>query len=168
MSSGKPIIRQIAWLSFVPQLLFMALLVAIFCLIIDPFVMALEVAMLVYLALSILLRTAIPHNHRKGISLSKANNYIQAIDEYEKSYIFFTKYTWIDKYRFITLLSSSKISYTEMALLNIAFCYSQIGDGNKAKEYYEKTLKQFPNSEIAKTSLQMIASVANSYLENQE
>lgn len=161
MSSGKPMIRQPAWLSLVPQLLFMAVLVALCSLAIHSFVMALEVAMMIYLAIFILLRTAIPHHHRKGISLLKTNHYLQAIEEFEKSYTFFTRHAWIDRWRYITLLSSSKISYTEMALLNIAFCYSQIDDGSKAKEYYEKTLKQFPKSEIAKTSLRMMSSAVN-------
>ena len=129
MSSGKPMIRQPAWLSLVPQLLFMAVLVALCSLAIHSFVMALEVAMMIYLAIFILLRTAIPHHHRKGISLLKTNHYLQAIEEFEKSYTFFTRHAWIDRWRYITLLSSSKISYTEMALLNIAFCYSQIDDG---------------------------------------
>ena len=43
-----------------------------------------------------------------------------------------------------------------MALLNIAFCYSQKGNGSKAKEYYEKTLQQFPGSEMAKSALRML------------
>ncbi len=45
-----------------------------------------------------------------------------------------------------------------MALLNIAFCYGQSGNGKRSKEYYEKTLREFSNSEIAKASLQMFES----------
>ena len=36
-----------------------------------------------------------------------------------------------------------------MGLCNIAYCYGQIGDGQKAKEYYEKTLAEFPESGLA-------------------
>ena len=49
-----------------------------------------------------------------------------------------------------------------MALVNIAFCYSQIGDGRKTKDYYLKALDQFPNSEIVKTFLKTIESIENS------
>ncbi len=45
--------------------------------------------------------------------------------------------------------------------MNIAFCYGQSGDGKKSKAYYEKTLAEFPDSEIAETSLQMFQSAKN-------
>ena len=48
-----------------------------------------------------------------------------------------------------------------MSLANIAFCYTQIGDGNKAKEYYEKALSQFPDSEMGKMGLRTIHAAAN-------
>ncbi|WP_144803871.1 tetratricopeptide repeat protein [Maribacter sp. MAR_2009_72] len=51
------------------------------------------------------------------------------------------------------------MSYREMALANIGYCYSQIGDGKKAKEYYERTLKEFPGSGLAKSALNMMNSV---------
>ncbi|MDO4304441.1 MAG: tetratricopeptide repeat protein [Bacillota bacterium] len=158
MASNKPVIRQIAWISMIPQLIVMAILVVLFGILIKPFEYALIVAMLFYLFVSNLLRNLVPRHHRKGIALYKAGNYAQAIGEYEKSYAFFTEHAWIDKYRFIVLLSSSRISYTEMALLNIAFCYAQMGDGNRAKEYYEKVLEQFPDSEMAKSALRMLMS----------
>lgn len=91
-----------------------------------------------YLILSTGLRYFIPKNHREGMKFTNTNQFEKAIFEYEKSYKFFTKKKWIDKYRFITLLSSSKMGYREMALCNIAFCYSQIGNGTKAIEYYKK------------------------------
>jgi tetratricopeptide (TPR) repeat protein len=113
---------------------------------------------IIYLAISFLLRFGVPFHHRKGIALFKKDSFIEAIPFFEKSYAFFNRNKWIDKYRYITLLSSSRASYTEMALLNIAFCYGQSGDGKKSKEYYEKTLSEFPNCEIAKASLRMFES----------
>jgi len=163
MASKKPIVRQVAWLSIIPQLIFMGLLLLIFGLTISSFNLALIIAMLTYLLISNTLRRGIPHNHRKGISLYKAGKYEPAIDEFKKSYVFFSKYAWLDKYRYLTLLTSSRISYTEMALVNIAFCSSQIGDGLTAKQYYEKALAQFPKSEIAIASLNLISSIENSH-----
>jgi len=46
-----------------------------------------------------------------------------------------------------------------MALNNIAFCYGQIGQGSKAIEYYERTLKEYPDSGIAKAGLNFLNSV---------
>ena len=111
----------------------------------------------------ILALRSIPRNHRRGMKLFKTGQYIQAISEFQKSYEFFMKHAWIDKYRYFVLLSSSRISYTEMSLLNTAFCYTQIGQGALAKEYYEKTLAQFPDSEMAKSALRMLQSLTDEY-----
>lgn len=48
-----------------------------------------------------------------------------------------------------------------MGLNNIAFCYAQIGNGNKAKHYYQKILSKFPDSMLAKTALNMLNSGQN-------
>ena len=156
MASKIPMVRQIAWLSLLPQL---ALIV---CIIIfarfigfQNYVMA---GAIIYLTISFLVRFGIPFHHRKGIVLFKKSSFVEAIPFFEKSYFFFKKNGWIDKYRYIILLSSSRISYTEMALLNIAFCYGQSGNGKESKDYYEKALSEFPNSEIAKASLRMLES----------
>ena len=161
MSSGKPIVRQISWLSLFPQLLVAALLVTGCCLLIGPSVLAVWTAMAVYLILSFTLKQTIPRSHRTGMAFLKSGDYARAAAEFEKSYAFFTRHSWIDRARFLTLLSSSRVSYTEMALLNLAFCCTQTGDGAGAKRYYEKALEQFPDSEMAKTALKMINSVEN-------
>lgn len=153
MASKPPIIRQVAWLSLIPQLVVMAIIFyfAFLLGVNDPIL----VGALTYLFISTLIRRLIPRNHRRGIKLFKKKKYDDALEEFKKSLAFFQNYWWIDKYRFLTLLSSSKMSYREMALLNIAFCYGQIGDGQRSKEYYEKTLSEFPNSSIADASLKM-------------
>lgn len=51
------------------------------------------------------------------------------------------------------------MTYQEMALANIAFCYGQAGNGKKSIEYYTRTLKEFPNNGIAKASLKMLNSI---------
>jgi len=81
MASKKPIVRQTAWISLVPQLIVMILLVVLFGILIKPFEYALIVAMLFYLFVSNLLRNLVPRHHRKGIALYKAGNYAQAILE---------------------------------------------------------------------------------------
>lgn len=156
MSSNKPIVRQRAWLAGLFHILLLVVLGFIFGLFFGSFIDGLDMALIVYFIAYLLLRFLVPRNHRQGIAFFKSGDYTQAIGEFEKSYDFFTRHAWIDKYRFIVLLSDSRISYTEMALVNIAFCYTQIGNGSKAKEYYEKTLSQFPNSGMAQSALQMI------------
>lgn len=97
-----------------------------------------------YYALSMVLRTLVPRNHRKGISEIKNERYEEAITSFEKSYAFFSKFPWLDKYRLLILLSSSKMSYKQMALNNIAFCYSIKGDRLKSIEYYHRIMTEFP------------------------
>ena len=93
--------------------------------------------------------------------LVKQHNFMDAIPKFEKSVDFFTRNNWLDKYRFLTLLSSSKMTYKEMGLCNIAFCYSQTNNGQKAKEYFEQTLKEFPENGLAIAGLRMMNSVEN-------
>jgi len=156
MSSKTPTVRQVAWISLVPQLTFMGLLICGFFIFksSEPVLHG----TLTYLAISFGLRTFIPKDHRQGLSLVKEQRFSDAIAYFQKSYDFFSKNIWIDKYRFLTLLSSSRISYREMALCNIAFCYSQIGDGKTAIEYYTRTLNEFPDSGLAQTALRMLHS----------
>jgi len=157
MSSKTPTVRQINWFSIIPHFIIMGIIILIWHILYPQEALLYGVG--TYLLLSFSLRSIIPRDHRKGIKKSDSAEYQEAITHFQKSYDYFKKNEWIDKYRFIALLCSSNISYREMALANIAFCYSQIGEGEKVKEYYEKTLKEFPDSKIAKTALNLINSI---------
>jgi len=156
MASNPPVIKQVAWISLIPQIAFILVLISIYHLL--GFKNPEIFGAFTYLILSNALRYFIPKNHREGMKFTKTNQFEKAISEYEKSYDYFTRNEWIDKYRFITLLSSSKMNYKEMALCNIAFCYSQIGNGTKTIEYYKKTLEEFPENPIAESALKMLNS----------
>ncbi len=91
----------------------------------------------------------------------KQEQFEEAILNFERSYEFFKENDWLDKYRFLTLLSSGKMSYKEMALNNIAFCYGQIGNGKLSKEYFQRTLDEFPESGMAKVGLRFLNSMSN-------
>lgn len=154
MSSNISVVRQIAWLSLLPQFLFALLLIFMYHQLRfpdPPFY-----GLVSYLIISFSLRTFIPHSHNKGMKYVKKDKFSEAIPCFERSYDFFTKNNWVDKYRFITLLSSSAMSYREMSLTNIALCYAQLGDDEKAREYYQITLQEFPKSEIAKSGLNIL------------
>jgi len=157
MASNVPTVRQIAWASVIPQILLIGIFIYIFYLlnIGDPFIFG----ALTYLILSFGLKYIFTSAHRKGINLVKQQKFADAIHYFEKSADFFFKNSWIDKYRFLTLLSPSKMSYREMGLCNIAFCYSQIGNGLKAIEFYQQTLKDYPENGMAKAGLNMLNSL---------
>ena len=159
MASTTPVLQQISWPSLVPQIVIGVLLFqAAEHMGADNPVMA---AAIVYVAALFSLRWLVAFHHRMGMRNYKKGNFEKAMGYFEKSHDFFRRHPWIDKYRYITLLSSTRISYREMALLNIAFCHGQIGNGRESKEFYESALAEFPDSEIAKAALRMIASTRN-------
>ena len=156
MASNVPFVRQISWISLIPHFLTMLILITLFKYFETPYPYALASAF--YLLLTYGIRYILTKDHIKGIKLVKSNKFNEAIPCFEKSYQFFSRNSWIDKYRYVTLFSASKMSYKEMALCNIAFCYSQINEGLKAIEYYEKTLQEYPENGLAKAGLKMLNS----------
>lgn len=111
MASKLPIVRQTAWLSILIYFGFIAVFTAVLGLLTKSFGGGLCLASLLYLTARLLLGSLVPRNHRRGIALSRSGDYSLAIREYEKSYAFFTRHSWIDRYRYIVLLSASRISY---------------------------------------------------------
>jgi Tetratricopeptide repeat. len=159
MASTVPTIRQLSWLSVIPQLIVIGLLIFLYHLanFDQPFIFG----ALTYSLLALGLRNLIAKNHRQGMRLVKQQKFVDALPYFEKSVDYFAKNNWVDKYRYLTLLSSSKMTYKEMGLCNIAFCYSQTGNGQKAKEYYEQALREFPENGLAIAALNMLKSVDN-------
>jgi tetratricopeptide (TPR) repeat protein len=154
--SNIPIVNQPSWISLVSKLLLIALFIYLFHILAlgDPFING----SLAYLMLFFILRTQVAKSHRKGMQLVNQQKFIEAIPLFENSVDFFTKNSWVDKYRYLTLLSSSKMSNKEMGLCNIAICYSQTNNVQKAREYYERVVREFPENSLAITGLKMLNS----------
>ena len=161
MPSSVPVVREVAWVSAVPQLLVMAALVYASYELLTPDRLAasLFVGAGIYLLYSQICRRLVTRSNRRGFQLLKQGAFSQAIAEYEKGYEFFSRHPWIDRYRYLTLLSSSAYSYREIALCSIAFAYAQMGDGANAVRFYERALSEFPDCAIARTSLKTIAAL---------
>ncbi len=159
MSTKTPTIRQTALISLIPQLSLMALLTLMFYYLKteDYFIYG----AVSYLFLSFSLRNILARHHKAGIKFIRQKNFKTAIVAFQSSVDFFTKYKWVDKYRYLTILSSSAMCYREMGLCNIAYSYGQIGEGKKAKEFYEKVLVDYPKNGIAIAALNMINSIEN-------
>lgn len=115
-----------------------------------------------YFLYSILSRRIISRLHRKGMKLLLKDKYHESIDWFRKSIEFFEKYPWLDKYRSVLMLSSSVWTYREMAMMNIAYAYSQMGEGKLAAESYKKILEEYPENKVARSSLRLMeAGAAN-------
>jgi tetratricopeptide (TPR) repeat protein len=152
-----PIVRKISWIAVLPQLAALVL-----CVSIGVFVsprMGLLGGAAVYVTYSITSRLLVARDHRQGIWLIKQRRYQDAIAMFQRSLSFFDRHDWINRYRSIVLMSPSAISYREMALANIAFCYMQLGDGRQGRAFYEECLRRFPDSGLAVAALRMMDSV---------
>lgn len=99
-------------------------------------------------------------SHLEAIKLVKQEKFAEAIPLLKDSYETFSKNSWFDMYRYY-LGSISKLTYKEMDLNNIAFCYSQIGDKENSIFYYKKTLSEFPDSGMAKVALTFINTISS-------
>lgn len=154
MSSSLPVIRQIGWLSVLPQVAVLLLFVwsARALGAVEPFLWGAAIYLLVLVGL----RFGIPLHHRIGIRLFKRERFAEAVPHFEKSYEFFSRHRWLDSFRALTLLSSSRISYREMALLNAAFCLAQSGERLKAIEEYRRVLAEFPGSKVSEAALRLV------------
>jgi tetratricopeptide (TPR) repeat protein len=158
MPSTIPTVKEIAWLSVVPQLAVMATLIALASLTLraDHAVFA---GAATYLLLSQLLRRTITADHRRGVRLLRSGELEAAIAAFERSYDFLSHHSWLDRFRYLTLLSSSAYSYREMALCNIAFAHAQLGRADQSIAWYSRALREFPNCALAKTSLAFAAAL---------
>ena len=152
MPSNVPTVKEVAWLSLVSQISVMALLVivATFTL---PFRHAPLMGVGFYLVLAQGLRLSIASAHRRAIRLLRRGRMEEAIQAFHESYRFFSRHTWVDLFRSLTLLSSSAYSYREMALCNIAFLHAQLGRREEAISWYRRALEEFPGCSLARTSL---------------
>jgi len=159
MSANVPIVRQVSQSAILIIILVWAVFIAFFTILFQKH--GIFIGVVLFSALFILLQQLIPLSHNKGMKAIKQKDFKTAIEHFELSLIFFTKNAWVDKYRAVTMLSASKMCYREMALCNIAFCYSQTGQAEKAKALYEEILKEYPDNGIAYYALKSINTFSN-------
>ncbi len=161
--SRAPIIHRYAWPSLIFQAILAGLIVAALLAGTDwSFDIAFLVGIAVYLGYSIGIRRVVAKSHWRGMNAVKSGHFQDAIPFFKDSYDFFSRHVWLDKSRYLLLGSSSAMSYREMALVNIAFCFAQTGHGQRSREYYERALREYPGNVIAQTALRMADSFGES------
>lgn len=161
VKSKAPTVRQISWISTIPQFITLTLLIGLSVLLWWPTInfLSVSVGALIYLIYSIGSRRLLTRHHRRGIDLVNRGKYTEAIEAYERSYDFFSKYAWVDRFRALTMMTPVKQTFHEMALLNIAYCYVQLGDKAQTKSYYQRVLDEFPDSAMAQSALRFIETI---------
>lgn len=155
MSNNVPVVRQFAWISILPHVVVICLFLWLFYHLV-PTEAYVYYALVSYLVFSFGLRYFLAGDQRKGMTLLRNHYFEAALPYFERSVAFFTKNEWVDKYRYITLLASSRMSYREMGLCNMAYCYSQMDERQKAKALYEQIHTEYPENGIAISALEMI------------
>ena len=148
-----PVIHQIAWLSLVLQLLVVGILIgaATYFNVPKPIL----AATLAYLVLATLIRLLLTSHHRRGMHYAREGRLELAILDFQKSYEFFHRHRWLDEMRYIFLLSTSRVSYREMGLLNLAYCDLWANRGEDAVRTYLRTIEEFPQSGLAWTGIKL-------------
>jgi tetratricopeptide (TPR) repeat protein len=137
-------IARINWLFLVPQVvIFLILSIVLKELDVKQYWL---LSLSIYLLLNGYLKVIVPKWHRKGLFYVKKGEFEGAVYAFQTSYDFFNKYNWVDKYRAITLLSVSGYAYREMALMNMIYCYQQLGKNMEAKKVQEKLAIEYPNN----------------------
>jgi hypothetical protein len=160
-TSGAPVVRRIAWLALALQFgLMFGLSAAGWYVLQSP--RGAYAGLAIFVAYVMFARLVIGSAQRRGMRFVRRELFEQAIPAFKESYEFFTKHAWLDRYRALTMLSASAMSYREMALCNIAFCNTQIGNGREAKSYYQRALVEFPQCGMAASALRMIDTIERS------
>lgn len=158
-----PIVRVRDWsrmlIGFSPVFLLIAVLRFAFD--VDMLV-AISVSCLGVAFLGIGMRSVFLRFHRQGMKQLRARAYSAAILEFEKSLSYFRNHQFLDRYREILLGSYSRLSYQDMALANIAACYLQLEEVDRAREYYEMALRENPDNVVAASALRMLTSLPSS------
>jgi tetratricopeptide (TPR) repeat protein len=156
MSSKPATVRQTSWLLTLPQLAVEGLLILFVYVVFRPmsWTSAVIIGLGVYLIYSFAIQELLTKSHRTGIALVRRQLFDEAIHKFEESYQFFSAHEWIDRYRSLILMTPTTMNYREMALLNIAYCYNQLGKAREARNYYERTRKEFPRNELARKALE--------------
>jgi tetratricopeptide (TPR) repeat protein len=161
MSSKIPTVRQTSWPLMIPGLVILGLLALLSLAIWGKQFdfAAVGIGAAIYLVYAHTARWFLIKFHRKGMRLIRRGQTKEAIEQFKAGYQFFSDHSWIDKLRSVTVVSASAMSFREIALVNIAVCYGQLGDKVNMKKYYEQALKEFPDSSMAKTALNLIATI---------
>jgi hypothetical protein len=162
MSQRMPVLRQLQWTGLIPQFVAIAVLAVIVRVAfpnlgvpVDIFIGALG-----YLIFCRVMRARFVRDHKSGMRAYHAQKFQGAISHFEASYRFFSTHRWLDTWRSLLFGVASPNPYRVIALCNMAYCYSQIGEGQRAIKLYEQALHEEPDCTLAKASLNMLHSVS--------
>lgn len=157
MKSKVPIVKNTITLkSLLWQLAFVIPFILLVKLFINSISLSTMIGALISIIIIYLLRYFLIRDHARGFKLVKMGQFEKAIPCFNANLLQLSKRPWIDKYRYFLLACNSPHTFREIDLCNIAFCYGQLGDLQKAKKYYELVLEEYPENNIATTAMKFI------------
>lgn len=158
MKQSVPVVRQVNFLALLlPLMVIVGGSVGVGLWLRPPlgisayFIVPLLVLVYVVLAQAILLR-----HHRNGLRLLRAARPTEALLPLQKALEFYTEHPALDRWRHFLLITASSYSLREVALMNIAYCYSQAGDKEEMIKHYECLLREYPNNVLVQNTLRLI------------
>jgi tetratricopeptide (TPR) repeat protein len=156
METKVPFVKQETnWLALIPKVF----VIGIFCILFYQFDKRnfFLFAVIVYLILTYIARWLFyPSFVHAGIKHIKEGKFEQAIPFIQKTINYYKGHPWIDKFRFLLLISSAKSTILESSVCNLAYCYLQTGQVEKSTELYQNILRQNPENINARAMLNTI------------
>lgn len=103
-----------------------------------------KIAALVYLIFCRIMRAKLTRDHSSGLRAYRAQKFQEAISYFKASYQFFSRHRHLDAWRSLLFGVASANPYRVIALCNMAYCYSQAGEGQQAMKLYQQPLQEEP------------------------
>ena len=120
---------------------------------------ALVFAFALYFVYGAAARSFILWRHQRAMKLFRRRNYRDAIPAFEQSERYLAANPWIDRQRWIVLLSASAISYREMALFNIGAAHVHLDHPGPARRAFNHFLDVAPRSPLAPTVRKILSTL---------
>lgn len=111
---------------------------------------------LLFLVLANVLKRVLISDFHRGIVALNAKKYDEALPWLERSATFFQRYPWLDRYRYLLLLSSSALCYRELTLVNRAQCIGRTRSFEETEQAFKDILREFPESALARIARRMM------------
>ncbi len=153
---GKKKRRRVAWGALLVNIAILVALMLGGMLLVQPPTSGMLIGAAVYFVLSTVLKTIFLRYQRKGMKLAQARKFTEAEAAFSGSFDYFKQHPAIDKYRAITMLDYSNISYGEISLVNAGACCAMRGDYDAAKGWYRRAMEEYPDGFSGEVALEKL------------
>lgn len=118
---------------------------------------ALFYAVLFYFIIFYIDRSLLTYKHRMGIRSYRKQRYEEAIEYFRESAAFFKAHPQLDRFRWATLFSISKLSYREIAETNAGFCLFRLERYADAEQAFRRAQEINPDNPMVPPALKALS-----------